>query len=128
MQCSVCSQLNNKPRVVVTDIYCFTKWLLLEAYGIRQKECNERAVAALISTAYRVPRLSLCVCHTLTLFQKSWRLSGENAVCFAELQRVGKNHGAFSKKVPQYASRTNSEANHKSATRFLSKSGAQMFN
>ena len=28
----VYSQLNNKPRVVVTDIYDFTKWLLLEAY------------------------------------------------------------------------------------------------
>ena len=38
VQCRVCSQLNNKPRVVVTDapsfaiIYGFTKWLLLEVY------------------------------------------------------------------------------------------------
>ena len=29
-------------------------------YGIRQKECNKRAVVALISVAYRAPRLSLC--------------------------------------------------------------------
>ena len=36
VQCSICSQLNNKPRVVVTDaryLQLSTKWLLLEAYS-----------------------------------------------------------------------------------------------
>ena len=40
VQCSICSPLNTKPRVVVTDfrlhhtaiIYGFTKWWLLEAH------------------------------------------------------------------------------------------------
>ena len=32
-------------------------------YDTRQKECNKHA-AALISTAYRAPRLSLRVCQT----------------------------------------------------------------
>ena len=41
-----------------------------ERDGIRQKECNKRAVAALISVAYRAPRLSLCVRRTLTLSLK----------------------------------------------------------
>ena len=82
-------------------------------YGIRQKECNKHATAALISAAYRVPRLSLCVRRTLTLSLKVRRLvkhcnpcaieglrrfSCENVACFAELQHVGKNHGAFGKK------------------------------
>ena len=31
VQCSICSQLNNKPRVVSPSLW-FYKWLLLEAY------------------------------------------------------------------------------------------------
>ena len=46
----------------------------LYIYDIRQEECNKRAAAALISTAYRAPRLSLCVCRTFTLSLKVRRL------------------------------------------------------
>ena len=106
-------------------------------YGVHQKESNKRTSAALISVAYRAPRLSLCVCCTLTLSLKvpsckipqsldCRRFSRENAARFAESRRVGKNRGVW-QKAPQYTSRTNPEANYKSAAHFLSKSGAQFF-
>ena len=76
---------------------------------VRQKECDERAAAAMISAVYRVPHSSLCVHRTLMLFLKVrclvkcrnsriTALSRENAERFAKLQRVGKNRGAFDKK------------------------------
>ena len=60
---------------------------------------------ALISVAYRVPCLSLCVRRTLTLFQGLLfqglrHFSRENAVHFAELRHVSKNHGAFFRTNP----------------------------
>ena len=94
-------------------------------YSMRQKECNKPAAAALISAVYRAPHLSLCVCRTLTLFQGLRHFSHENTAHFAELWHVSQNCGT--QKAPQYVSRTNPEANHKSVARFLSKSGAQIF-
>ena len=87
-------------------------------YGIRQKECNKRVAAALISAAYRVPSLSLCVHCTLTLFLKvrrlikrcnPWHFSRENVARFTELRRLGKKSQRVWQKVPQYASRTISQ-------------------
>ena len=75
-------------------------------YSIRQKEYNKHVVAALISAAYRVSCLSLCVRRTLTLSLKVHRLvkhqglrrfSREIAVRFTELRRIGKNRGVFGK-------------------------------
>ena len=75
---------------------------------MRQKECNKRTAAALISAAYREPCLSLCVRRTLTLFLKVcrlvkhhnsriaalfhtlWHFSRENEAHFTESWRVGK--------------------------------------
>ena len=81
-----------------------------ERYGIRQKDCNKLTAAALISTAYRAPCLSLCVCRTFTLSLKVHRLvkcrnprivalfqgSGASPVK-TESRCVGKNHAAFGK-------------------------------
>ena len=59
-------------------------------------------MAALISTAYRAPHLSLCVRRTLTLFLTVRRLVKRHnpriAELFAELRRVGKNRDVFGKK------------------------------
>ena len=78
--------------------------------------CDKRAVAALISAAYRAPRLSLCVRRNLTLSLKVHRLvkrrnpwiaalfqglrcfSCENAAHFAELWCVSKIRSTFGKK------------------------------
>ena len=44
--------------------YCsVTGWEVL-MYDTRQKECSKHVAAALISTAYRAPHLSLCMCQT----------------------------------------------------------------
>ena len=75
----------------------------MHTYGIRQKECNKRAVAALISTAYRAPRLSLCVRRTFTQSLKVRRLEkrrNPNLDCGAfpvKTRCVSPNRGALAK-------------------------------
>ena len=59
---------------------------------------DKRGVPCAVLIPLCAPCLSLCVRHTLTLFQGLWCFSLENASRFAELLRVGKNRGAFGKK------------------------------
>ena len=59
VQCSVCSQLNNKPRVVVTDVpylHGFTKWL---AYLQR----TPRRIIIRVGTNTPTKFMSACTTH-----------------------------------------------------------------
>ena len=78
-------------RILPIVVYIRTVYI----YNTRQKECNERAAAALISAAYCAPRLSLHVRHTLMPFLK--------------VRRLVKHRNP------------NPEANHKSVAHFLLK-------
>ena len=127
-------------------VYISIHGIYISIQGIRQKECNKCAAATLISAAYRAPHLSLCVpCTTLIplcalQFLKVCRLvkcrNPRIAMLFpwkhGILQRIAscccQKLRRIWQKVPQYTSRTNPEANHKSVARFLSKGGAHIFN
>ena len=72
-------------------------------YGVHQKECNKCTSAALISVAYRAPRLSFCVHRTLTLSLKVPSCKTPQSLdCGAfpvKMRHVGKNRGVW-QKVP----------------------------
>ena len=53
-----------------------------------QKECKKRVAAALISTAYRAPRLSLCVRRTFTLSLKMCCFSKDCGAFPVKMQHV----------------------------------------
>ena len=74
-------------------------------YSICQKECNKRAVVALISAAYRAPHFDAfpesapsCKVPQSFLRRELWRFSRENVARFAELRHVSKNRGTLGKK------------------------------
>ena len=132
--------------------------MYIRTYGIRQKECNMCAAAALISTAYFVPCLSLCVCRTLTLSLKvRCFVKRRNPWIAAHFTNINLSHifelieqvrnckitkintrkihyftfHRIAAHLPKSAAIRflhKSRGNHKSMFRFLSKSGAQMFN
>ena len=93
-------------------------------------------MATLISVAYFVPRLSLCVAHFDAIPESA---SSSKAPQFKDcgafpvkMWRVSLNCGALAKiaacrKSAVIRSRADPEANHKSAAHFLPKSGAQIF-
>ena len=79
---------------------CLSLFLMYIQYT--SKECNKRAAAALISTAYRAPCLSLCVYRTFTPSLKVRRLVKlglKDCGTFpVKTWHVSLNRGAFGKK------------------------------